>query len=121
MAQLTSQPARAAQRPTLYLRHLIENVSGLTFGLLSFFPLALTIFMIVALAVRARPITEGSTLGELLLGRTWLPLEGQFGYFPFIAGTLWVTVLAMLIAVPPALLTTIYLAEYANRAGTGGG
>jgi phosphate transport system permease protein len=70
--------------------------------------------MVLALAARARPITEDSTLWELLTGRTWLPLEGQFGYLPFIAGTLWVTVLAMLIAVPPALFTVIYLAEYAG-------
>ncbi|MCS7260529.1 MAG: phosphate ABC transporter permease subunit PstC, partial [Anaerolineae bacterium] len=46
---------------------------------------------------------------------TWKPLQGAFGYFPFIMGTLWVTVVAMVIAVPICLLTSIYLAEYASR------
>ncbi|NTU63395.1 MAG: hypothetical protein HGB05_08325, partial [Chloroflexi bacterium] len=100
---MTSQAAPVARRPALVWRHVKENVSGLLFGVLSVFPLALTVVMAAALALRARPITEDSTIWELLTGRTWLPLEGQFGYFPFIAGTLWVTALAMLIApqVPP--------------------
>jgi phosphate transport system permease protein len=40
-------------------------------------------------------------------------LQGAFGFYPFIMGTLWVTALAVLLAVPPSLLTAIYLAEYA--------
>jgi phosphate transport system permease protein len=52
-------------------------------------------------------------LGELLLSTTWRPFKGSFGFGPFIMGTLWVTTVAMIIAVPPSLLTAIYLAEYA--------
>ncbi len=115
MEQVTTQTAAGRPgRSALVRRHRKENVSAWLFGMLSLFPLVLTVVMGLVLAVRARPITEGSTVWELLTGRTWLPLEGQFGYFPFIAGTLWVTTLAMLIAVPPAIFTTIYLAEYAN-------
>jgi phosphate transport system permease protein len=101
-------------RPAAGRRRLVERGSAWLFAALSVFPLVLTIVMVLALAVRARPITEGATIWALLTGKTWLPLEGQFGYFPFIAGTLWVTALAMLIAVPPALFTAIYLAEYAR-------
>jgi phosphate transport system permease protein len=66
-----------------------------------------------ALCVRAWPIVEANPLGELLFSTTWHPLKGQFGFYPFITGTLWVTAVAMIIAVPPSLLTAIYLAEYA--------
>lgn len=115
VGQVTTRAAPVARRrPALVWRHLKESVTAWLFGALSFVPLALTAVMVLALAARARPVTESSTLWELLTGRTWLPMEGQFGYFPFIAGTLWVTILAMLIAVPPALLTAIYLAEYAG-------
>ncbi len=67
----------------------------------------------VALLVRAWPVLTAVPLGELLLGTTWHPLKGIFGFFPFIMGTIWVTTVAMVLAVPPSLLTAIYLSEYA--------
>lgn len=67
----------------------------------------------VALFLRARPILAANPLEELLLSTTWHPLKGEFGFYPFIMGTLWVTAVAMIVAVPPSLLTAIYLAEYA--------
>jgi phosphate transport system permease protein len=66
-----------------------------------------------ALYLRARPILNARPLRELLFSTAWHPLKGEFGFYPFIMGTLWVTAVAMLIAVPPSLLTAIYLAEYA--------
>jgi phosphate transport system permease protein len=43
-------------------------------------------------------------------------MKGQFGFLPFIAGTFWVTAVGVLLAVPPCILTAIYLAEYAKPA-----
>jgi len=70
--------------------------------------------MVVALVVRTWPILSIKPLKELLLSTAWYPLRGVFGFFPFIMGTLWVTTTAMILAVPPALLTAVYLAEYAS-------
>ncbi|MEW5960119.1 MAG: phosphate ABC transporter permease subunit PstC [Chloroflexota bacterium] len=69
----------------------------------------------LALLLRAGPILMTRSLSELLLSTTWSPLKGAFGFYPFITGTLWVTAVAMIIAVPPSLLTAIYLAEYASE------
>jgi phosphate transport system permease protein len=70
--------------------------------------------MALALFWRAQPILAAKSLTELLFSTTWHPLKGAFGFYPFIMGTLWVTGVAMLIAIPPSLLTAIYLAEYAS-------
>ena len=70
--------------------------------------------IILALCLRVRPILEVQTLSELLFSREWHPLRGLFGFYPFIAGTFWVTAVGMVIAIPPSLLTAIYLAEYAH-------
>lgn len=67
-----------------------------------------------ALYLRARPLLTAKPLWSLLLGETWMPSAGQFGLKPFIAGTLWVTGLAVITAVPLCLLVSIYLAEYAS-------
>lgn len=53
-------------------------------------------------------------LSELLFSSSWQPLAGNFGFWPFITGTVWVTVLSMALAIPVSILAAIYLAEYAH-------
>jgi phosphate transport system permease protein len=69
----------------------------------------------LALILRAQPILTVRPLGELLFGTTWHPMKQIFGFYPFIMGTLWVTMTSMIIAVPPSLMVAIYLAEYAPQ------
>lgn len=83
-------------------------------GLLTLATVLLVPLIAVALFLRAMPILAVRPLSELLFSTTWRPLKGMFGFYPFITGTLWVTGVAMLMAVPPSLLTAIYLAEYAS-------
>ncbi|OGW75129.1 MAG: phosphate ABC transporter permease subunit PstC [Omnitrophica bacterium RBG_13_46_9] len=83
--------------------------------------LSLTIFsglivfiMAFGLYQRSRPILAIKPLNELLFSTSWQPSSGKFGFFPFIMGTLWVTGVAIFIAVPLCLFTTIYLSEYSG-------
>ena len=52
---------------------------------------------------------------EFLTGTRWTPIlkPTAFGVLPLLAGTLLVTVLAAMVALPVGLATAIYLAEYA--------
>jgi len=84
------------------------------FWLLSAFPVILITAILILLFLRAWPILHTKSLHELFGGKVWLPNQGKFGFLPFIIGTLWVTVVSMVIAVPPCLLTAIFLAEYAR-------
>jgi phosphate transport system permease protein len=68
-----------------------------------------------ALFQRSIPILQVKPLRDLLFSSTWLPSKGQFGFSPFIIGTVYVTGLAMILAVPICLLTSIYLSEYAPK------
>ncbi len=62
---------------------------------------------------------------EFLFGTTWSPQiairadqvgsSGAFGAVPLFAGTLLISAIAMLVAVPIGLMSAIYLAEYANH------
>jgi phosphate transport system permease protein len=67
---------------------------------------------VAVLFIKSRPIWETHSLADLLFSTSWKPSKGEFGFLPFIAGTLAVTTVAMIISVPPSLLTAIYLAEY---------
>jgi phosphate transport system permease protein len=63
-------------------------------------------------------------VSEFLLGTRWNPstslghlpepIIGHYGVVPLLCGTLLITVIAMIIAVPLGLLIAIYTAEYAN-------
>jgi phosphate transport system permease protein len=84
-------------------------------GALSISAASLVIVIAAVLAARAWPLLRTHSPVDLLTSSIWRPSRGEFGFLPFIAGTLWVTLLAMVMAVPPCLLCAIYLAEYAPR------
>ncbi len=82
---------------------------------LAWLMVALALAIAGGLYLKARPVLAAQSLAQLLLTGDWRPLQGQFGFLPFIAGTVAVTGLALLIAVPLSLLSAIYLSEYASR------
>ncbi len=45
----------------------------------------------------------------------WSPVEGKFGFWPFIFGSLYVTLLSFLFAAPVCLLAAIYLTQFASK------
>lgn len=60
---------------------------------------------------------ENINLGSFFGGKEWFPTAqpvAQFGVFPLLMGTLWVSLLAILIALPFGLATAIYMAEIAQ-------
>ena len=76
------------------------------------------ILTVVAIAIglylKSRPVLDSQTLSSLLFGSQWRPLKGQFGFLPFLMGTVWVTLLAIAFALPISLFTAIYITEYAR-------
>lgn len=77
----------------------------------------LVLFVILAgLLLKSSPLLRTADLGELLFSTGWQPLKGVFGFLPFIAGTFWVTIAAMIIVIPVSILASIYLSEYAGNA-----
>jgi len=101
-------------RTPLPWRQIKDRLAEKSFFFLSLVPILLVLAIILALWLRTRPILEARSIIDLIFGQTWKPLKGQFGFYPFILGTFWVTTVAMLLAVPPSLLTAMYLAEYAR-------
>ncbi len=87
-------------------------------GTIMFLLMILSILLVVGMGVglffKAAPVWEGRSLSDLLFSNQWKPLKGEFGFFPFIMGTLWVTGIAILIALPIALLSAVFLTEYAK-------
>lgn len=67
-----------------------------------------------ALLWKSGDILSLQSLPDLLFSSDWKPMRGEFGFLPFIAGTIWVTLLSMAIATPISLFSALYLSEYAS-------
>ena len=109
--------SRSKNRADYYKRRrIIDQYLSRFFYILTALPVFLAVVLFLTLLVHSWPLLSVKPLWQLIANQTWLPTEGQFNFLPFIAGTLWVTFTALIIAVPPCLLVTIYLSEYAHRA-----
>ncbi len=102
------------KEPSLPARQKRERAASWLFLGLSFLPVFLLLLVTAALLIKSWPLLEEYSLWELLSGVVWKPMKGLFGFWPFISGTFWVTVTATLLAVPPCILTALYLSEYAR-------
>ena len=76
--------------------------------------IVLLFFIAGLLLVRALPILQDHSLVQLLTSVKWRPTHGEFGLAPFITGSFAVTLVAMALAVVPAIFSGIYLAEYTS-------
>jgi phosphate transport system permease protein len=57
---------------------------------------------------------EVVSIGSFFTSTEWSPQAGSFGIWPLILGTLLITFIALLVAVPVGLSAAIYLSEYAS-------
>jgi phosphate transport system permease protein len=71
--------------------------------------------IIVVLAVETFAFLREVSIVEFLTGTEWTPLfaNQHFGVLPLVVGTLLVSAIAMVVALPMGLLSAIYLSEYA--------
>ena len=96
------------------LRTRQDHAARRAFFIFTLLPVALILFVTGALFVRSWPIISEYGLSDLIFGEVWKPNNGQFGFWPFILGTFWVTTVGVILSVPACLLASIYLAEYAH-------
>ncbi|MCA9119035.1 MAG: phosphate ABC transporter permease subunit PstC [Planctomycetaceae bacterium] len=97
-----------------------ESVIKAMLVLCGVFSLGTTVTIIAVLSVEAIRFfqMDGVSLLEFFTTSQWNPLLGaekHFGVWSLISGTMLVTAVAMILALPLGLITAIYLSEYAPR------
>ena len=72
--------------------------------------------IIIILAVETFAFLREVPVTDFLFGTEWTPLFAtpRFGVLPLVAGTMLVSSIAMIVALPMGLLSAVYLSEYAN-------
>jgi phosphate transport system permease protein len=76
----------------------------------------ITVGIVLSLLFPAIDFFREISMWDFLTGTRWAPTfaDASYGVLPLITGTLWTTVIALLVAVPIGLAVAIYLAEYAD-------
>jgi len=106
------RPSLGASSPR-YGEKIIKGLLALCAAL----SVAVTIAIVISLIVPSFDFFDDVSVSEFLFGTTWTPGRGaqtQYGVLPIVVGTLNITLIALVVAVPIGLLSAVYLSEYAN-------
>lgn len=87
-------------------RHFMSGITVLSLFFL--------IVIALGLILKSWPIIKAESIWKLLTSSNWKPFKGDFGFLPYITGTVYTTLIAIFVALPLSLLTGIYLSEYAT-------
>ena len=110
--------------PDLRARNRVERVIRWFLIAASSIAIFTTIGIVLSVLFEAIRFFQEVPLSEFLFGTTWSPQtairadqvgsSGSFGAVPLFTGTMLITGIAMIVAVPVGLMTAIYLAEYSR-------
>lgn len=127
LAIATAGAALAIRRivPSLRARNHVENILTWLLFACSFIAVLTTLGIVLSVLFEAIRFFKIIPLTDFLFGLQWSPqmairadqvaASGSFGFIPLLVGTLLISLVALLIAVPVGLMSAIYLSEYATR------
>ena len=97
-------------------RQIIDKGVHSGFLLIALFSITVLFLIVVFLFIEGIPIFDHVTVKEFVLGKYWYPTDepADFGIFPLILGSLCVTLLSGIMAIPMGIMTAVYLAEIAS-------
>lgn len=66
-----------------------DKIAGQVMFIMTIASILLVIAMTIGLFIKSEPILSQYHLWDLLTESNWRPMEGKFGFLPFLAGTFW--------------------------------
>lgn len=97
------------------MTNLSEKVMRIIFMLSATVSILAVIVICYFLAGQGLPAMVEIGVSDFLTGTLWKPLEGHFGIFPMIVGSIYVTAGAIILGVPVGLLCAIFMAKFCPR------
>lgn len=111
--------------PDVRARNHVEWVFRGALLLASLIAIFTTLGIVLSVLFESLRFFQSIPISEFIFGTSWSPQiairegqvggSGSFGAVPLFTGTLLVSFLAMLVAVPAGLMSAIYLSEYADK------
>ncbi len=112
-------------KPEFRARNSVERIFMLSLLSCSTLAIITTVGIIFSVLFESIRFFQIVPVSEFVFGTQWSPQlsiradqvgsSGAFGAVPLFTGTLLISAIAMIVAVPTGLMTAIYLSEYASR------
>ncbi|MBJ7535543.1 phosphate ABC transporter permease subunit PstC [Rhodomicrobium vannielii ATCC 17100] len=109
--------------PNLRARNRVEQVVILALMAASSVAIMTTVGIVLSVLFESIAFFKHVSIIDFLTGTIWDPRfasagdaggQGQFGLLPLMWGTLYISIVALVVAVPIGLLAAIYMSEYAH-------
>jgi phosphate transport system permease protein len=95
-------------------RDALDRMAGAATRILAVFSCVLLLLITLGLLSKSSLILSDESISQLLFSSVWRPSRGEFGFYPFVSGTIYVTFFAMVFSVPVCLMSAIYITEYSS-------
>ena len=94
------------------MNHTKEKTMQVVFFLTACISVISVLLICVFLFSNGLPAIKEIGLKEFLFGKIWRPSSNEFGIFPMIVGSLYVTLGALILGVPIGILTAVFMAHF---------
>jgi phosphate transport system permease protein len=95
------------------MKKFMEKLSGRVFFTLALSTISALVLITVFIFINGIPLIAEVGIFNFIFGMTWAPVQGYYGVFPQIVGTVSVTLGAALIGIPVGICCSIFMAEFA--------
>ncbi len=92
-----------------------ENIMKYVFLICACMSILFVALICIFLFANGLPAMAEIGFADFLLGKNWKPLQNQFGIFPMIIGSIYVTAGAIIVGVPIGILTAIFMSRFCPK------
>src|SRR6056300_1612253 len=98
-------------------RNFVERLIEIALMLSGLIAVLITFGIVFILVTESLPFFEAVSLKEFLTSTVWTPNfeRKNYGILPLVSGTLTITGIALIVAVPLGTITAVYLSEFASH------
>ncbi len=97
------------------MKKVIEILMHILFLLMACVSILSVLLICIFMFANGIPAIGKIGVFDFLLGMTWKPSAGEFGIFPMIIGSIYVTAGAILVGVPIGILCAVFMAKYCPK------
>ncbi len=97
------------------IRKIKDSFMSKLHSVVGIFNILIVILIFIFILFNSLSFFKDYPLSKFFFGAEWISLSGKYGLLPLLVGSFWVTVVALAISIPVGIITTIYIAECANK------
>ncbi len=96
------------------IRKIKDKTMKVSIQGVAFFNILIVFLIFLFILTNSLKFFHESSIKSFFFGKDWISLSEIYGLLPLFTGSLSVTLVALVIAVPLSIITAVYISEYAS-------